>query len=239
MQPIALFDIPSKTPGIAWSPNTWKIRFRLCHCVLVLYSLFPSRYALNFKGLPYKTVWVEYPDIADLCKSIGAEPTDIREEDGSPYYSLPVIQDPNTATVLSESALIAEYLDSTYPDTPRLIPSGTHALQTGFRVAYRKATDASFEFVIPAMAGKLYPRSQEYYVRTREIRFGKKLSEVTPVGEARDVAWTKLKAGFGKVNSWMRDHEPFVMGDVVSFSDFLLGGELQVGKFQRVLSPSD
>jgi hypothetical protein len=78
---------------------------------------------LNYKGLAYKTEWIEYPDIADLCKKIGAEPTMIRK-DGRPYYSLPVIQDPKTGAVISDSARIAEYLDETYPDTPKVFPAG-------------------------------------------------------------------------------------------------------------------
>ncbi|KAJ7644284.1 glutathione S-transferase [Roridomyces roridus] len=208
ISPLLLYDIPSKASGTAWSPNTWKIR-----------------YALNFKGLPFKTVWTEYPDIEGLAITIGAKPTDVRG--GSPYYSLPVIQDPNTGAVISDSALIAEYLDEAYPETPKLIPAGTRALQTSFRVAYKHLTEASAQFIIPSIPDILYPRSREYYVRTREIRFGKKLSEVMPVGDAHDAAWAQLKAGFTKVSGWMNDDEPFVMGNVVTFADFVLAGELQ------------
>jgi glutathione S-transferase len=71
----------------------------------------------------------------DLCKLIGAEPTMIRKN-GTPYYSLPVIQDPKTGKVISDSARIADYLDSTYPDTPKISPAGTHTLQKTFMVAY-------------------------------------------------------------------------------------------------------
>jgi glutathione S-transferase len=60
-------------------------------------------------------------------------------KNGTPYYSLPVIQDPKTGKVISDSARIADYLDSTYPDTPKVIPAGTHALQKAFRVAYAGA----------------------------------------------------------------------------------------------------
>lgn len=96
-----------------------------------------TRYALNYKGLPYETVWIEYPDIEDHCKKIGAEPSMIRKN-GKPYYSLPVIQ--HDGKVITDSARIVEYLDSTYPDTPKIIPAGTHVLHKAFFAAYDSAT---------------------------------------------------------------------------------------------------
>ncbi|KAJ7729647.1 hypothetical protein DFH07DRAFT_177799 [Mycena maculata] len=204
-EPIIFYDIPSTAPGCAWSPNTWIIR-----------------YALNLKGLEYKTVWVEYPDIADLCKRIGAAPSMIRKN-GSPYYTLPVIEDPATGTVLSESLLITEYLDATYPGTHALIPPGTRTLQ---RSSYDHVTTASTEYIMPAVADILRPRSKGYFVRTREESFGKKLADMTPTGEAHEIAWKELEAGFGRVSSWMKD-DMFVMGDVVSYADLVVAGEFQ------------
>ncbi|KAJ7505494.1 glutathione S-transferase [Mycena galericulata] len=206
---IIFYDIPSTAPGCAWSPSTWKVR-----------------YALNYKGLAYKTVWVEYPDIADLCKKIGAEPAMICQ-DGTPHYTLPVIQDPKTGTVLSESLHIAEYLDSTYPDTPKVIPTGTFTLQKSFQVSCDQATNASTQFIIPAIAGILLPRSKEYYVRTREVRFGKKLSDVVPAGEAHETAWKEFEEGLGRIDSWMKEEDLFIMGDTPSFADLAITGKLQ------------
>ncbi|KAF8208742.1 glutathione S-transferase [Mycena galopus ATCC 62051] len=212
--PIILYDIPSKAPGCAWSPNTWKIR-----------------YALNYKGLAYRTIWIEYPDIVDLCKRIGAEPS-MLFKDGSPYYSLPVIQDPKTGQVISDSARIADYLDATYPDTPELIPAGTHVLQRAFRVACDNATEPLWQYIIPAVAKILRPKSEEYYVRTREEDYGQKLTDVWPASEAHAKTWKEVEEGFfGKVDRWlnepMNQGKPFVMGDVVSFADFTIAGKLQ------------
>ncbi|KAJ8699426.1 hypothetical protein PTI98_002541 [Pleurotus ostreatus] len=71
MAGIIFYDIPSSLEPQAWSHNTWRVR-----------------YALNIKGIPYQTVWVEYPDIEAVCKKIGASPTG--EE--APHYTLPVIK---------------------------------------------------------------------------------------------------------------------------------------------------
>ena len=63
-----------------------------------------GRYALNIKGLPYTTQWVEYPDIERVCKQIGASPAEKKPDNPSQdHYTLPVIQDPNTGRVVSDS----------------------------------------------------------------------------------------------------------------------------------------
>ncbi|EEB99826.1 hypothetical protein MPER_00396, partial [Moniliophthora perniciosa FA553] len=36
----------------------------------------------QLKGIPYELAWVEYPDIENLCKTIGAPATDTKA-DGS------------------------------------------------------------------------------------------------------------------------------------------------------------
>ncbi|KAI0682851.1 hypothetical protein BC835DRAFT_807562, partial [Cytidiella melzeri] len=80
--PIIFYDIDSSKPGRAWSPNTWR-----------------TRYALNYKGIPYRTEWVEYPDIEPLCKKIGGSAT-AKKEDGRDHYTLPMIYDPSTGEVV-------------------------------------------------------------------------------------------------------------------------------------------
>ena len=96
-----------------------------------------NRLTLNYKGLPFKTVWVEYPDIARVSKEVGFKPSGTWP-DGSPMYTLLAIFDPNTSTALADSDAITRYLDATYPDTPRVIPEGTEA----FHAATAAALDA-------------------------------------------------------------------------------------------------
>ncbi|KAJ7644272.1 hypothetical protein FB45DRAFT_897415 [Roridomyces roridus] len=208
-EPILFYDIPSNAPGVAWSNNAWIIR-----------------YALNLKGLAYKTIWVEFSEIADTLKAIGAEPSMIRK-DGSPFYSIPVIQDPDTGTTVSESLRIAAYLDAAYPETHKLVPAGTYTLQKGFRFGYDSATGGSIPFIMPAVARILRPRSAEYFVRAREEEFQKKLTEVTPTGEEREVAWNKFKMGFERVAKWMKEGEPYIMGESITYSDLVIAAEMQ------------
>jgi len=117
----------------------WKARFVISWSLsqFTFFHSLPNRYALNFKGIPHKTIWIEYPDIEPTMRSIGASPTSTKAN-GKPHYTLPVIVDPSRPspsggpTVVSESFLIAEYLDEAYPDTRPLFPAGTKALQKLF-----------------------------------------------------------------------------------------------------------
>ena len=124
---IILYDIPSKVGP--WSPNTWKTRQvprnSSNHIKLTVFS----SYSLNYKGLPFRTVWVEYPDIESTLKAAGIVSNTRKKPDGSPTWTVPAIYDPKTKTGITESFAIAEYLDKTYPDTPLLIPPGTRTLQ--------------------------------------------------------------------------------------------------------------
>ncbi|KAF8509530.1 hypothetical protein BU17DRAFT_70416 [Hysterangium stoloniferum] len=67
---------------------------------------------LNYKGIPYNTVWVEYPEIAATMRKIGAAPTSTKP-DGSPHYTIPM----GSPTVISDSWKIVEYLEETYPSS--------------------------------------------------------------------------------------------------------------------------
>ena len=38
----------------------------------------PVRYALNYKKLPYKTVWLEFHEIEPVAKKVGAKATKLK-----------------------------------------------------------------------------------------------------------------------------------------------------------------
>ncbi|KAJ6611737.1 hypothetical protein B0H10DRAFT_1882561 [Mycena sp. CBHHK59/15] len=201
---IILYDIPSTLPGKAWSPSTWK-----------------TRYSLNYKGIPYKTVWTEYPDIELVSRVLGAPPSR-KKPDGRPHYTLPMIHDPSTGVFISDSTKIAEYLDKTFPETPRLMPPGT----VGFHRAFVDEATASlgplFLYGLPASHAYLNPASQTYFRRTREESFGKTLEAMVPTGEDHIVAWQRLKDGLGKMDGWIRangDDSRYIMGDTLCFAD--------------------
>jgi hypothetical protein len=123
------------------------------------------RYSLNYKGLSYRTEWIEFPDIEAHCKAIGASATSTNI-DGSPFYTLPVIKDLSTGAVVSESAAIAKYLDDTYPSTPALFVDSESISQLAFIRAHGDATKELWDFALPRI--KLHPVSDAYLRRTKE-----------------------------------------------------------------------
>ena len=222
---ITFYDIPSNNPGSPWSPNTFKTRwehksliFIRPHCLPI--TSFP-RYTLNFKGIPYKTEWVEYPDIEPLCKKLGISPTS-KKPDGRDHYTLPAIHDPSTGAYISDSILIAEYLDKTYPNTPQIFPHHTIALQAAFAAAFGSNLSALWKFILPATCTKLNPQSQEYFRRTKAQSYGKAMEDIAPQGDAAIAEWAQFRDGLGKVDAWYAKNGgqgPFLLGETLSWGD--------------------
>ncbi|KAH9930239.1 uncharacterized protein B0H18DRAFT_873330 [Fomitopsis serialis] len=178
---IIFYDIPSSVPGSAWSPNTWKTRF-----------------ALNYKGIPYRTEWVEYTEIASLLTSLGVEASP------SPIsFTLPAIYDPRTGTAMMDSLKIARYLDETYPDTPVLLPPDTRVFQHAFQDALLSAVHMKLiPLLICACVTKLNPPSEAYFREAREVTFGCTVEELSPP-EKRPEQWDAVEKGFGVLASWV------------------------------------
>ncbi|TBU62354.1 hypothetical protein BD310DRAFT_919227 [Dichomitus squalens] len=220
-EPIIFYDLPRKLgEGIhnkAWKLNTWK-----------------TRYTLNIKGLPYKTVWVEYPDIKPLCLKIGA-PAAEKLPDGSPLYTLPVIYDPNTRTPVADSAAIARYLDETYPATPRLFPHGTAALHAAFQAAFLATFFAGGHFVaigLPASHAVMNAPSAAYFRATREAALGKFLEFAPKGSEKRREHWEGLKGIFHTFATWLEADGKETLffageGEKIVFADLVVAGALR------------
>ncbi|UJR19253.1 hypothetical protein I4U23_022381 [Adineta vaga] len=99
--PIVFYDIAMRPPmeKNCCSPNPWK-----------------TRLALNFKGLPYSTSWVALPDVAKVRSSLKVPPCR-KFADGTDFFTLPVIEDPATGSLVGDSFDIAVYLQNTYPNS--------------------------------------------------------------------------------------------------------------------------
>ncbi|TFY71089.1 hypothetical protein EVG20_g1914 [Dentipellis fragilis] len=212
-QPLVLYDIPYTVSGKACSPNPWK-----------------ARLALTMKGIPHKTIWVEYPDIATVCKEIGVKSTTTPAAiaSGAPQYTLPVLQDHNTGALISDSFNIALYLDKTYPHTIRLIPEGTDAFQAMCVDVFVEKMLLPLALIYAVEASEsLSPRSTEYFRRTREAAFGKRLEELSPEGPVRDAHWKQCLDGLTVVQGWTNENRNggeslYIMGDTPSFADVVI-----------------
>ncbi|KAL2126244.1 hypothetical protein VTI74DRAFT_1343 [Chaetomium olivicolor] len=96
---LVLYDIAFAPPyeENTAAPNPWK-----------------ARYALNFKGVPYSTQWVQMPDISNVRRSLGLPPNR-KFADGTDFYTLPILTDSNTGSAIGDSFDIAVYLQTTFP----------------------------------------------------------------------------------------------------------------------------
>ncbi|KAG6853436.1 hypothetical protein C0991_004436 [Blastosporella zonata] len=159
--------------------------------------------ALNYKQIPYRTEWVEYPDIGQVGKEIGAKPT-TPNPDGSGVllWTCPMLIDPNhldvegKATVLSDSPVIIKYLDEVYPEI-KAIPDGTADIHTVWLPLAGSITGKLGKLIVPLCPNILSPRGAEYFVTTREKWWGP-LNQFCP---DRAKAWINVQEALDKIAS--------------------------------------
>ncbi|KAN0064972.1 hypothetical protein ACQY0O_002030 [Thecaphora frezii] len=193
MQKIVLYDIPGyATPEMAWSPDTWMVRF-----------------VLNMKKLDYRTVWVEGPDVRALYRSLDLKPNG-NVGYGQPRFSLPVIHDPNTGVVLSGAFDIPLYLEEAYgprdaSQTPMLFPRATVALQREFCLVWlERIAEPLYRLTSAAAAAQLPPRSRAFYRQRWRHRYGVPPEEVAPPGSARRrSSWYAVRCHLTVLHYWI------------------------------------
>ncbi|KAF8688966.1 Glutathione S-transferase, N-terminal domain, partial [Rhizoctonia solani] len=156
--------------------------------------------------------------------------------DTFPRYTLPVIEDPSEdpngkPTFVADSFKIAVYLDAKYPapNYPLAIPPGTQTLQKIFAEQFNNEVGfALVPIALPLIGtpGFLDEPGREHFIRTRTAWFGdlSKLLDTSPEKWAIvEEKWNK----FGQAiehNDTTSEAGPFVMGNQLSFADFVIGG---------------
>ena len=200
------------------------------------------RYALNFKKLPFTTIFLDFVDVEGVCERIGAEPT-IRykppgSEEENVIFTVPVIYDPKTGRVVSESLAIAEYLDDAYPAPgyPALFKPGTKGLTRAFGAAIDRiptVLPTAYPFLLPATFPIVKDTSREYFRRTREAAFNrisgemKTLEEVYPQGNEKVEAWAKVRGALATIASWYSaEGGKWITGNEPCYADLIVAAYL-------------
>ncbi|KAK0193068.1 hypothetical protein F5146DRAFT_530513 [Armillaria mellea] len=220
---ITLYDLPAKAANSPGTMITWRTRYDDMACCRRILELTGNvRYALNLKNLPYRTVYVELPDVEALAKKIGALPTSTKPDGVSPFYTIPIIQDDSTGAVVSDSAAIAAYLDKTYPSSgPVLIPAGTMALQLAFADA---VNDAFNHLRLPVFYSDMVVKMNDRTTAYMLVKFSKLEA---PEGEEWKKLWVVTRENLGKMNRWFEGSVgEFVMGNEPCFADTAICGFL-------------
>jgi len=188
-----------------------------------------NRFCLNYKGLPYKTEWIEYCNIQEHSKKYNIKPTDKRP-DGTDFHSLPAIFDPKTGVYLADSFKIAAYLDQVYPDTRPIFPNNSIGLQAAFEAMFMASVGPFLGLTLYDSWTVQRPISQDYIRKKFEdIYGGVKLENIAPKGEKADEEWKKFEAALGKLEGIFAATDaigPFVLGDTISWGDIVVASFL-------------
>ncbi|KAL7946478.1 hypothetical protein V8C42DRAFT_320731 [Trichoderma barbatum] len=217
---IVLYDLAC-TKGVCFSPVVWRIRL-----------------LLNYKRIPYKTIFLEMPDIEPTLKGLGLPPHD--DDSGNiRKYTVPAIYYVPDNRYIMDSKPIARFLEATYPD-----PSVPLASELGneLELKIRSLVAPTFyKSTMPREITILSPRAQEYFRRTREARFGRALEDFFEGEEERWQAVDADRRAMGELMQTNKALGPFILGAEPSYTDFFIAGSLQCmrvideGLFQRVV----
>jgi len=188
MQPIVLYDLKrnaAKEEDYAWSPNTWR-----------------ARIVLNMKGLPYKTEWLNFTEVAPTNTKLGVSPN---PEGSMLPQTVPTIYDPNTKKVVNESTQIAEYLDTQYPDDLGLFPPRSRATQRAFVDQNVKLMEVAFTAFVNVIFSQTQESDREYFRTSRQAWFGgATLEDVEPKGEQLDAILKGVQKWFDDRYGWIQ-----------------------------------
>jgi glutathione S-transferase len=126
-----------------------------------------------------------------------------------------------------DSAIIAQFLETAYPDPPVPLTSDFgREIEAKARAAVGKAFRVS---MMPREIRILSPRSQEYFRRTREALLGHQLEDLLDQNEETRI-WNALEDNMRSVGELMQTHKeegPFILGANPSDTDFFIVGSLQ------------
>ncbi|KAL2794081.1 hypothetical protein BJX66DRAFT_304739 [Aspergillus keveii] len=217
---IILYDLAC-TKGVCFSPYVWKVRIML-----------------NLKRIPYKTIFLEFPDIEGSLKPLVPPPTG-----DNTRYTVPAIQHMPSNTYIMDSAQIAALLEATYPDPPvQLTSERGRTIEEQFGSVVGGSLGA---MMMPREMNILVPRAQVHFRQTREAYLGYKLEELLKGPEEEERDWSEVSGQMSALSELMRtnrDDGPFVLGSKLSLTDFFIAGSLQAarvmdeGVFSRVVA---
>lgn len=200
------------------------------------------------------------PDIHAVREELGV-PANRTLPDGTPYHTLPVIQDSSTGALVGDSFEIALYLDKTYPDARRLIQPGA----TGLTAAFNAQVDGLFtKYVIladqmcfdPSVAAKCFEifakRAEIMKVKTLQldaesreklfVQFENALGEFVKcyyhVGGTTDYFWSETGTSKAQAQHSNRQQVgPYLDGEEPSYPDLIVGA--WVAMLSESMKPED
>lgn len=167
-----------------------------------------AKMALAHKGLHFSTVATPFTAVPTV-------------ENGA-SRTVPVIND--NGRVVADSFDIALYLEEAYPDAPALFGgdgavASAHFLQAW---AFQALHSVIVRMILKAIHAELGDADQDYFRRSREIRFGETLeAHQTGIEANRDA----LHAALEPLRRTLA-HHPWLAGPAPAFADYIVFGTL-------------
>ncbi|KAJ0134105.1 Uncharacterized protein HZ326_22835 [Fusarium oxysporum f. sp. albedinis] len=138
---IIFFDIPSRSPQVCWSMNTWR-----------------TRLLLNYKGLDYKTEWASSHS-SSMIILLTVSPN----EQGTPF-TCPAIQLPDGSYIM-DSYKIVDVIEEKYPEPSVHL---NNPMQDRLRASMIKFMTEMVPIYVPGVAKNIIgEKSIDFFLATR------------------------------------------------------------------------
>ena len=184
-----------------------------------------DRIVLNYKGIPHKTEWIEFPEIAEVAKHIGAPHTFLRRG-GKPSYTVPILRDPTTDRCLAGSLQIALNIERLYPDLPKLFPAGLEDAITEFDNKFlRSVATGLAPLLLSRIWAQLHDESRDYFRTSRERMFRGSLETFSAPGADTVARWIAVREA---LEPFARDADArgasntFLLGERETYADIVV-----------------
>ncbi|KAK5053873.1 hypothetical protein LTR84_001835 [Exophiala bonariae] len=176
-----------------------------------------ARMVLNYKGIDYRTVWVEYPDIEPLMKPHLPPNND----DKFISYTCPTIQLPDGEWI-KDSLKIVKRLEQLYPQKPLGLACDPYLEEV------LELTEKTIKTIMPDFAPKVAKKildeaSQEFFQRTRKALFGGRTLDEVSAELGGTQAYGKAAPLVERVTELLNKDSagPYFQGNTVSYADFV------------------
>lgn len=205
---------------------------------------------MNVKKLNFDTIWLEFHEVEPAITKLGGKPTTTKP-DGyllllqlvcdplftsvspyrTPWYTLPVIYDPTTEQVISNSKDIIYYLDKQYPATQKLIVDAAFedewqgVMSKNVTVNFPPSTFMVLNSRVSALAG-------QHIRKIREAQFGATLEDLS-TEDAVYQQWKRFEKGYTNLSEFYKKAGTTFLSkrDAPMWADLAVGGVLISQKF--------
>ncbi|OAL46970.1 hypothetical protein IQ07DRAFT_647243 [Pyrenochaeta sp. DS3sAY3a] len=238
-QHLIFYDISSPIQPRTYAPNPSKSRLALC-----------------FKQAPFETKWIDILDIPNVRKQLNC-PATRKLDDGSDFYTLPMLQEPVSGKVVGDTFDIANYLEDNFPSSGgRLFPTESTGTGLDYESPHKDMTFiapltliegakhesyAKFNWHVDniftaycQLVGQYNPFNPETAEGVKAL-FVKRAhlnswDDICIQGEARAQLMVAFKAALTSLADLFKVHEdgPYLEGKDANYADLIVGGWLNM-----------